>query len=61
MQDQIDWDWFSEVDAEGEGVGADIVRNVVEIDISSANPDAPRRIVEHYVDAAWGSHQRCSS
>ena len=51
VQDQVDWDWFSEVDARGEGVGADIVRNVVEIDISSANPDAPRLIVEHYVGA----------
>lgn len=51
VQDQVDWDWFSEVDAKGEGVGADIVRNVVEIDISSANPDAPRHIVEHYIDA----------
>ena len=61
VQDQIDWGWFSEVDAKGEGVGADIVRNVVEIDISSANPDAPRHIVEHYVGCAWGSHQRCST
>ncbi len=32
----------------GQGVGADITRNVVKIEISSANPDAPRLIVEHY-------------
>ena len=48
VQDKIDWDWLAEVEAAGQGVGADITRNVVEIDISSANPDAPRLIVEHY-------------
>ena len=51
VQDQIsaDWDWFGDIDAAPEGVGADIRANVVSVDISSANPDAPRLIVEHYV------------
>ena len=51
VQDQIDWDWFAEVDAKGQGVGVDIIGNVVDIEISSANPDAPRRIVDHYAEA----------
>jgi hypothetical protein len=48
VQDRIgrDWDWFAEVAAEAQGVGADIKRNVVTIDISSANPDAPRLIAQ---------------
>lgn len=48
VQDRIsrDWDWFAEVEAEAQGVGADLKRNVVTIDISSANPDAPHLIAE---------------
>ena len=48
VQQKIDLDWLRKVDAEGEGVGADIVRNIVQIEISSANPEAPRLIVDHY-------------
>jgi hypothetical protein len=42
------WDWFERIDAKPQGVGRSIKRNVVEVEISSANPDAPRLIAEHY-------------
>jgi hypothetical protein len=48
VQDRITTDlaWFAAFDAMPTGVGADIVRNVVSVEVSSANPDAPRRIAE---------------
>lgn len=51
LQDQVvrDWDWFKDIDAAPQGAGVDLAANVMEIEISSANPDAPRLIVEHYV------------
>lgn len=48
VQDRIDWRWagFTAVRAAPQGVGVDIVRNVVTVEVSSANPDAPRTIAE---------------
>ncbi|HYO44500.1 MAG TPA: hypothetical protein VES19_14980, partial [Candidatus Limnocylindrales bacterium] len=48
VQDRFDWRWpgFAAVDADPQGAGVDTVRNVVTIDISSANPDALRLIAE---------------
>jgi hypothetical protein len=55
LQDSIviDSQWFLELAARGEGFGVDIERNLVTIDISSASPDAPRRIAER-IAAAHG-------
>jgi hypothetical protein len=41
-----DDDWYGALEAEGEGWGVDTSENVVTIEISSANPDAPRLIAE---------------
>ena len=48
LQDHFPFDdpIFAEVAADLTGVGVDIRRNVLSLDVSSANPDAPRRIVE---------------
>jgi hypothetical protein len=42
------WGWFARVDAKAIGLGVDGRSSIVELEISSANPDAPRRILEHY-------------
>ena len=49
-QDRIsaDMDWMTDIPAKLTGVGADISANVVNIDVSSANPDAADLIVAHY-------------
>ena len=49
-QDKItaDMDWMTDIAAKATGVGADISDNVVNIDVSSANPEAPDLIVAHY-------------
>jgi hypothetical protein len=49
-QDRIsaDMDWMTDIAAKAIGVGADTAANVVNIDISSANPDAADLIVAHY-------------
>lgn len=46
VQDRITTDlaWFAAFEAAPTGIGADIVRNVVSVEVSSANPDAPRLI-----------------
>jgi hypothetical protein len=49
----IDAGWFRELDAVGQGFGVDVTRNILTIDISSANPDAPRRIAER-IAATYG-------
>jgi hypothetical protein len=48
VQDRVDWRWpgFAVVESDPQGAGVDIIRNVVTIEISSANPDAPRLIAE---------------
>lgn len=48
VQDRFDWQWagFADVQAMPMGVGADLSRNLVSIDISSANPDAPQLIAQ---------------
>jgi hypothetical protein len=51
-----DWDWFAEIPAAPQGVGADITENVVSIEISSANPAAADLILAHY-DAPEGMIQ----
>jgi hypothetical protein len=53
-QDRIsaDMDWMTDIAAKATGVGADISDNVVNIDISSANPDAANLIVAHYAAPA---------
>lgn len=43
-----DMDWMADIAAKVTGVGADIDDNVVDIDISSANPDAGDLIVAHF-------------
>jgi hypothetical protein len=43
-----DWDWFRAIPAAPQGVGVDTTRNVVEVDISSANHAASELIVAHY-------------
>jgi hypothetical protein len=50
LQDRIaaDWDWFAEIPAAPQGVGADVTESVVEIDVSSANPAAADIILAHY-------------
>jgi hypothetical protein len=49
-QDRIsaDINWMTDLPAKLTGVGADIAANVVNIDISSANPEAADLIVAHY-------------
>lgn len=49
-QDRIseDMNWFATIPAAPQGVGADIIANVVTVDISSANPNAEAIIVGHY-------------
>lgn len=49
-QDRIaaDMAWFATIPAAPQGVGADIIANVVTIDVSSANPNAAAIIVGHY-------------
>ncbi len=42
------WAWFDRIDAEPQAAGTDVSDNVVRIEISSANPDAPRRIARRY-------------
>ena len=42
------WGWFARVDAKAIGLGVDVRSSIVELEISSANPDARRRILEHY-------------
>ena len=48
LQDRVPTDdsIFAEVAAEPYGIGVDIKRNAVSIDVSSANPEAPRLIAE---------------
>lgn len=43
-----DWDWFAEIPAAPQGVGADITQNVVTVEISSAGPAAADIIIAHY-------------
>lgn len=49
-QDRIssDRNWFAQIPAAPQGFGADIIDNVVTVDISSANPNAAAIIVAHY-------------
>lgn len=51
VQDRIPTDlaWFAAFEAAPTGIGADIERNVVSVEVSSANPDAPRLIAERLV------------
>jgi len=53
-QDRIsaDMDWLTDIRAKATGVGADISDNVVDVDISSANPEAADLIVAHYAAPA---------
>jgi hypothetical protein len=53
-QDRIsaDVDWMTDIRAKATGVGADISDNVVDIDISSVNPEAADLIVAHYAAPA---------
>lgn len=44
----IDHDWMADVPAVATGWGPDVVSNQVEMDVSSAMPDAPERIRRHY-------------
>jgi len=48
VQERITTDmaWFAAFDAAVQGIGADVTRNVVSVEISSADPDAPRLIAE---------------
>ena len=50
LQDVVaaDADWFATIPARLEGVGVDEVRNVLRVDISSANPDAETMIRHHF-------------
>ncbi len=50
LQDRIsaDWDWMHKIDAAPMGVGADLMANVTDLEISSTNPQAPALIVAHY-------------
>ena len=54
-QDRIsaDVDWMAEIPAAAEGVGVDIMENVVEVSVSSAEADAVERILAYY-DAPVG-------
>jgi hypothetical protein len=49
LQDQIvaDWGWFREIDVAPVGTGVELIGNVVGVDISSADPNAPQLVVEH--------------
>lgn len=48
LQDRVDprWPGFGEAEARLMGVGASTTGNVLEIEVSSANPDAPRLIAD---------------
>lgn len=50
LQDRVaaDLDWFKDIPAAPGTVGVDVIRNNVEIGISSANPDAAALITAHY-------------
>ncbi|MEW5990337.1 MAG: hypothetical protein AB1736_03195 [Chloroflexota bacterium] len=50
LQDRIaaDWEWMRAFEIAPMGVGVDVLKNLVEVDVSSANPDAARLILEHY-------------
>jgi hypothetical protein len=50
LQDRIgsDWDWLREIHAAPETAGVDIIANIAEVSISSANPLAPALILAHY-------------
>jgi hypothetical protein len=50
LQDRIgnDWDWMRAVAIAPTGVGVDVVANRVELDVSSANPNAQALIFAHY-------------
>jgi hypothetical protein len=54
LQNRISADmvWMTDIAAKATGVGADIAANVVNIDISSANPEAADLIVAHYAAPA---------
>jgi len=54
-QDKIsaDLDWLAEIPAAFQGVGVDVIENVVDVEVSSAAPDAADRIIAHY-DAPAG-------
>ncbi len=41
-------DWFAEIDASFQGVGADTIRNDVVVEISSANERAEQAILDHF-------------
>lgn len=53
-QDKIsaDLDWLAEIPAAFRGVGVDVIDNVVDVEISSAAPDAADRIIAHYAAPA---------
>ena len=55
-QDRIsnDTEWAESIPARIIGIGADITDNVVAVEISSANPQAPALVVAHYGDAPNG-------
>ncbi|HEU0235427.1 MAG TPA: hypothetical protein VFR14_03185 [Candidatus Limnocylindrales bacterium] len=50
LQDVVaaDADWFATIPARLQGVGVDEIRNVLRVDISSANPDAEAIIRHHF-------------
>jgi len=47
-----EWDWFSLVQAAAQETSVNVQENVVEVGISSANPDAPRLITAHFAAPA---------
>jgi len=50
IQERIaaDWEWMRAFEIAPTGVGVDILKNVVEVDISSANENATTLILDHY-------------
>jgi hypothetical protein len=48
-----DLDWLAEIPAAFQGVGVDVIANIVDFEVSSAAPDATGRIIAHY-DAPAG-------
>jgi hypothetical protein len=54
-QDRIsaDIDWIAGIPAAPQGIGVDVVENVVDVDVSSADEDVADKIVAHY-DAPSG-------
>lgn len=45
--------WLASIGARYQGIGVDVVRNAVVVKVSSGDPEAPARIIDHYEGRGW--------